>query len=258
MSEKKMSFLPEDYVERRIEQRTNLVCLVLFGVVLVGVVGMYVASAQHRADVRREREKVIVAYADAAKRIEQWDSLQEQRSQMQRKANVTAKLLEKVPRSHLLADLGNRRPQGLSWLELEVQTKVVKPTAPPSGKSALANKEKEKKDAKGKPAEAPEPVKTVTLVLVGVAPTDVQVAQYMSKLQQSSLLSEVNLIYSEETKIAETLMRKFRIEMALSSTADVRALEPFEQPAKPRDPLENQALEPQVPDPGTLRTEAKP
>ena len=39
MPDPHMSFLPEDYVERRIEQRTNIICLSLFAIVLIAVVG---------------------------------------------------------------------------------------------------------------------------------------------------------------------------------------------------------------------------
>ena len=32
-----MSFLPDDYVEQRIERRTNVICLLLFVVVAAGI-----------------------------------------------------------------------------------------------------------------------------------------------------------------------------------------------------------------------------
>ena len=34
----KMSFLPEDYLEKRIELRANMICLSLFAVVLVAII----------------------------------------------------------------------------------------------------------------------------------------------------------------------------------------------------------------------------
>jgi Tfp pilus assembly protein PilN len=242
MSDNKMSFLPEDYVEKRREQRTNLVCLVLFGVVLIGMVGAFVAQGQQKVDVKRERLRLDTEYTDAAKRIEQYELLQTRRAEMIRKAQVTASLVDPLPRSFLLADLVNQMPQSLSLLELDLHTKLIQPPRPVATKAALA-KGKAKTDKKSdEPPPAPKAV--VSLVMVGVAPTDVQVAQYMSRLTQSPLLSDVSLIFTEELKVADSVMRKFRIEMVLNEKADIRALEPQPDPARPRNPLQDSGLPP--------------
>jgi Tfp pilus assembly protein PilN len=223
MTTTQLSFLPEDYVERRKEQRTNLICLSLFGVVLIGVVGAYLVTMRQRADVRQQRTAVNHAYAEAAKRLEQLEKLQQQRAAMLRKAEITRTLVEPVPRTFLLADLINRMPATLSLFECSFNSKNITP--PPSidsKKSAMANAQK--------PAKPPEPATPRTLVtvsLVGVAPTDVQVAQYMSQLARSQLVADVNLVYSEETKINESFMRKFRIDMTLNEKADVRTIQPL-------------------------------
>lgn len=230
----KMSFLPEDFVERRVEQRTNLLCLSLFIVVLCGIVGAQTLKTRQRSEVRKQHDEVNTAYAEAAKRIEQLEDLQQRREQMLRKAQVTATLLEPVPRSFLLADLVNRMPAALSLLELSLTTKAAAPVFAPVAKTALAGATQ----ADTKPQEPPVPKSVSTLAMVGVAPTDVQVAQFMSKLSQSPLLSDVNLIYSEETKVVDTNMRKFRIEMTLSEKADVRAIEAYIPARLPRNPVQ--------------------
>jgi hypothetical protein len=48
----------------------------------------------------------------------------------------------------------------------------------------------------------------------------------MSSLSRSPLMSDVNLIYSEETKVADSTMRRFRIEAMLNEDADVRNIDP--------------------------------
>ena len=248
ISEKRMSFLPEDYVERRMERRTSLICLAMFAVMLAGVGTVYAYKIRKLNAASSRLTTVNVATANAAKKIEQLDTLKARRDEMLRKAQVTATLLERVPRTFLLADLINRMPEALSLLELNLSTKVVQPPRPAPTKSALSNK-KDKKAAEAAKQAEPEPLPQhlVSISLVGVAPTDVQVAHYLEKLQQSQLLSGVNLIFSEETKIGDAMMRKFRVEMALSPAADVRTLEPAERkPDRPRDPIEDSSGLPRI------------
>jgi len=75
--DKPMSFLPEDYVEKRIERRTNYICLSLFVVVLLGVVGAYMVTYRQRAGIKEQRRLVNTAYSDAARRLEQLEKLQQ-------------------------------------------------------------------------------------------------------------------------------------------------------------------------------------
>jgi Tfp pilus assembly protein PilN len=238
-----LSFLPEDYVERRKEHRTNLICLTLFVVVLVGVVGAYFVTTRQRSEVRVLRQQVNAAYTEAGRRIEQLEKLQQQGQQIMNKAQVTVTLVEKVPRTFLLADMINRMPQSLSLLEAKLTSKAGKPpviAVMDPKKSAMANA---KKKAEPRPEDLLPPPQVVSLTLVGVAPTDVQVAQYIASLGRSPMFQDVNLVYSEETKIELTPMRKFRIEMTLSDKADARTLEPLVAGQKPsRNPLKTDLI----------------
>jgi len=68
----------------------------------------------------------------------------------------------------------------------------------------------------------------VQMKLTGVASTDVQVAQFISKLNQSKLLTDVNLVISDEFQQEGEKLRKFQIEMTLAPDAEVQ---PTTQPA---------------------------
>ncbi len=247
MADQELSFLPEDYVERRMEHRTNLICITLFVVVLGAVVGGYFVTTRQRAEIRSQQEQVNKSYAEAARRLEQLQELEQRKDQMLRKAQVTATLVEPVPRTFLLADLINRMPPTLSLFDLEMHSKVIRVPRPVVvKKSAMANAGGKKADEK--PQEEPPPRFEVTMAMTGVAPTDVQVAQYMSSLSRSPLLSEVNLVFSEENKIEDQIMRRFKIEMTLNQTADVRVMDPDAIPRKLKgDPLSNTVALPTLP-----------
>ena len=64
------------------------------------------------------------------------------------------------------------------------------------------------------------------LKLTGVAPTDVQVAQFITKLNTSKLVRDVNLVVSDEYIQEKDKLRKFQIEMTIDPSAEVTAPEP--------------------------------
>src|SRR5687768_945733 len=93
------SFLPEDYLEKRTQRRTNLICVSLFCVVMLGVVGAYFAVHRRGAQMRARLVEVNHRFEEAAKRLDQLEELQGRKQQMVHKAKVTAALLERVPRT---------------------------------------------------------------------------------------------------------------------------------------------------------------
>jgi Tfp pilus assembly protein PilN len=223
----RMSFLPEDYIQRRIEHRTNLICLSLFAVVLMGVVGAYLVTKGQRAEVMKAQHRINQEYAEAAKRLAQLSELQQRRQQLLSKARVTATLIEPIPRSNLLAELINRMPASLSLLEYDLGSKRLAPPRPPKpkkGRSVMANAREATKTADALP---PAPKYLVSVTLVGMAPTDIQVAQYMARLARSPLLDQVDLAYSETARVAGLTMRRFKITLTADIDADIRNIEPL-------------------------------
>ena len=85
-----MSFLPEDYLERRNQRRTNVISLSLFVVVMSGVIAAFLVTDKKRIEVRAQKQQIDTDFAEAAKRLQQLDQLQERKQQMMRKAKVTA------------------------------------------------------------------------------------------------------------------------------------------------------------------------
>ncbi len=124
---KNMSFLPEDYLEKRTQRRTNVICLALFVVVMSGVIGAFFVTDAQSSELRKREIGVNQRFEEAAKRIEQFEQLQKNKQAMLRKAKITSVLIERVPRSIVLAELINNMPTTLSLLEMELETRVIKP-----------------------------------------------------------------------------------------------------------------------------------
>src|SRR5688500_5149076 len=229
-SPNELSFLPDDYLERKAQRRTNAICATLFLIVMTAIGSAFTYTEKAMREAEKSHDEIEKRYTEAAKRIEQFQQLQEKQRTMAMQAELTSSLLEKVPRSFLLAEITNAMPPGVSLLDLKLESK--KRAAPAAAaksafeqkKGAAANAGK-KRGAGGNAQQGSEAkLYDVTIKATGVAGTDVLVAQFISRLNQSTLLKDVNLIVSEEFKADGDSARKFQIEMMVSPNADVASL----------------------------------
>jgi Tfp pilus assembly protein PilN len=227
------SFLPEDYLDQKAERRTNMISLSLFAIVMVAVFAAFLVTNRQWSQVKAARASVNEQYEQAAVQIETLNELEQQKNQMLSKARLAAALVERVPRSILLAELINRMPPRLGLLEFELKSQKVKavrraPTRQGAtgriGPSRARTREEAEAMQEDKKIEAPR--YEVSLTLVGIAPTDVEVSQYITELNDYPLLEEVTLEYSEERKYDGDKMRQFEITMTLDPRADVRDAAP--------------------------------
>ncbi len=231
------SFLPEDYLAQKAERRTNLICLTLFVVVMVAVFGAFLVTNRQWTHVKRSQEAVNGRYREAAQQIQGLTKLESQREQMLEKAQLAAALVERVPRSILLAGLINRMPDRMTLTNFELQSTQIR-TARATGskrKGARRGSVRRARTRQQVKAEAPKakpPRYQVKLTMMGTAPTDLEVSRFMSELNGYALLTSVNLEYSEEKEIDGRVMRRFKIHMELDPNGDVRAVDGLARPVK--------------------------
>jgi Tfp pilus assembly protein PilN len=244
---KTSSFLPEDYLAQKAERRTNLICLLLFAVVVAGVVFALLLNNQKYNDVKEARRVINARYQEAAQQISELTELEAQKEEMLHKAELAAALVERVPRSILLAELINRMPDRLSLLQFELTSEKLKPALPTKKTDGVGRLKARKAKTMEEAAEELQNKKVrpprykVSIDLVGVATTDQEVARYLAELNAYSLLQNVTLIYSEETEIDGQLMREFKFSMTLDPNADVREIEPLIPPRDiKKDPMSDQ------------------
>ena len=236
------SFLPEDYLEERAERRTNLISLVLFGVVMIAVFAAFLVTNREWTQVRAAQEAINSQYQLAARQIDELTELEQQREQMLNKAELAAALVERVPRSILLAELINRMPPRLSLLEFELKSEKVRaPRQLPKnrrvGRQRAPKRAPTREQASAEQQKIELPRQVVTISMVGVAPTDVEVSRFMKALTSYSLLRNVTLDYSEEREMDGRMMRQFGIRMKLARNADVRRVESLLKPQDLRNPM---------------------
>ncbi|MBA4028626.1 MAG: hypothetical protein C0475_05750 [Planctomyces sp.] len=228
------SFLPEDYMRGKIERRSGIVSVLLFGVVMLGVVGAFIVTNRKWNDVRLLEQSVTQQVKRESEKLDQLKKLEATRGALTERAQSAAAVLERVPRSVLMAEITNRTPERLALIELNLVGKRVVEQAPkgdpkkgraPSGRSAT--------QAKGKPAEpekpkAPKPpVLEFTIAINGLAATDQDVAEFQRRLKACELLANVELAQSAQSDVNGVALRRFRIDAQIKPSADVATIEPL-------------------------------
>jgi Tfp pilus assembly protein PilN len=244
MSSHANTFLPEDYLAQKAESRTNLISLILFAVVMLGVLLAFLVTNQKYSQVKKEQMIINARYQTAAEQITELTELEQQKSEMLQKAKLSGALVERVPRSILLAELINRMPDRLSLLEFHLESEPLKPAIRRQVDRGAGRMGPKRGQTKAEAGETMEQVRApryeVKINLVGVAPTDLEVSRYMAELNAYPLVDGVTLDYSEEKEIEEQLMRQFAIYMTLDPDADVRNVEPLILPRSLVNPMSDE------------------
>ena len=224
------SFLPQDYIRHKAESRSLIINLLLFGAMLTIVVGAFVVTNREESQVRAVRAQIDEQYKTEEIKVEQLRVLEAQKKNLMGRAEITASLLERVPRSFLMAELINRMPVNVTLTKIDLTSKrvidVVK--APEAGAAhTLAQKVGL---SKADPASAPPvprpPRLEFSLVLEGLAMDDTEVADFQAALRQCPLLEHVDLQGTNEAP-GEVAMRKFKLEADIRCDADVVSITPM-------------------------------
>ena len=218
-----INLLPEDYLERRMQKRANTICIVLFLVVMGGIGLAALISDQTSRHTRGVLNRVNASYADAAKLLTQMRQLEASKRQMIAKAKATASLLERVPRSYLLAMVTRALPQEASLIKVELKQGKERKAKKSKGSKFEAAKNKSKGKAPRRPEMPP-----MVLEATGLAATDMEVGGFIANLKDNPLLNSVDISYSQDKVLNERKkgkpkihVREFKVTMELKPNVDV-------------------------------------
>jgi Tfp pilus assembly protein PilN len=213
-----INFVPDDYVQSNESRRANLMCLVLFSVVMAALGGSFVTIKIRQKACGAEEALVNTKMTRMQESIQKFEELQAKRKEMMKTALTTAELLEPVPRSVLLASLTNNLPAGVSLVKLNVIQKSPAGQTDRGRKSAGNRYQAAKGQNGGESAGklSPEQSLETHMDIEGMAPSDLQVADYIERLGNSILLDNVALVESAEKKVDDTAFRHFKLTAMLA------------------------------------------
>lgn len=226
-SPSQLSFLPEDYLERKAQRRANAICAVLFLLVMGGITSAFVMSERQTRETDQQYEAVDGQYLSEAKRLQQVRQMTEKQKRISHQADLAASLLERVKRHDILAEVTNAADAaGVKLLDLKMESKVRVKAQPVEAPKNAYEAKKAARQAANKPAgpALPQPkLFDVSFSLSGAAQNDVQVSNFLARLSTSPLFRDANLVISDDFKIGEEKVRRFQIDMVLSPDAETRA-----------------------------------
>jgi hypothetical protein len=207
-----VNFVPEDYAQNNESRRTNFIYLVLFAVLMTALGGSFAAVKIRQRTCIASEEIVNKRLAEMQEAIKQFEELQAKRREMMKTALTTAELIEPVPRSILLASLTNNLPTGVSLSGLKLVQKQIRQSASVATTSKYQAAHTQKNTQQQAAASAnPEKLLETYIDIGGVAPSDLQVAAYIERLTNSSLLNNVALVESKEYKVEGNTLRQFKL-----------------------------------------------
>ena len=222
------SFLPQDYIEAKTEARANVLMLTLFAIAMAGVVGAFFVTNRHWQRLRARQATVSAEYAAEGKKIEQLKSLENQRAAMMEKAEITAALVEKLPRWAVLGEMTLRMPMTMRLDVLTIKSARQQPPAPPPGakgksapKSLVKNLAEQIKEPKKEPERTPvtAPRFDYAVTIDGTAPENNDIADFLASIKRSPAFDRVELQFIREGKESGRDVRKFQVTATLRQTA---------------------------------------
>ena len=208
-----INFVPDDYVQKRESMRANVMYLILFLVVMIGLGGTFMVLKVRQRAIGSQAAVVAIKMEKAKTDIAQLEDLQAKRKQMMKAALMTAELIEPTPRTVILAEITNTLPSGVSLRTVKLLEKEL--IAATAAKPNSYEQAKAAADKAGGAAVALKPTIETSIELEGLAPSDIQVAGYIAQLNNSVLLDNVELVLSKEYIKDEVAFREFKLTATL-------------------------------------------
>jgi Tfp pilus assembly protein PilN len=200
---KPVEFLPERIRQQRARRRRLIRRGYLLGAC---VLAMAVLTCFRQGRIRQARAELADLNARAGSVHQQIDTiapLQQQMADLLIKKRIDEELGSRTDCSAVLAELCRLVPVNMALVSLELKTvewRADAPRPPPRGGRAAEATRKENQQV----------VRRIRLIVTGLAPTDVDVANFIGQLSASPLFEDVNMGYAKTVAFAGRWGREFQ------------------------------------------------
>jgi Tfp pilus assembly protein PilN len=204
-----INFVPDDYIQKKDTCRANWMYMFLCLVVISAMAGTFAIIKIRQQAISRQAGIVAEKLLKAQEDISKFEELRAKQKTMMDTALTAVDLIEKVPRSIIIAQLTNSLPNGTSLSKVKLSEQV--PNEMRSRRSNAAAS-----DAKA--------VSQAYVEIEGYAPSDQEVADYIAALDGSELFNRVDLIYTQQYKKDREdtySVRKFKLSTEINSQAQM-------------------------------------
>lgn len=235
-----LNLIPDYYIRQRVRYRVDLMCVILFAVVMGAIMVVETVSRRQLQESRQEYLSVNKDFKAAAEYVNEFFALQVERDNLMEEVSLAASMEDTVPLSYIIGVITNARTGSLCLTSIRGM-----------GRQTVVEQavRVERSD------QLPPPEVTRQIIranLQGLAKTHQEVNQFVETLAQSPIMDNVQLKYYRNARVAETECLSFEIDIQCRTDIDVLQLlkaPPQTQPAS--GPAETQpAPAPPGPDGG--------
>ncbi len=200
-----IDFLPDRIKAQRARRRRLTVQAYLMAVCLTGLVALgYVFHV--RIQTARGELSMLEGRGDAMRQqLAMKESMEQELADLMIKKRIEERLGRRVGTLDVLAELQRAMPESMALTRLNMETVEVAVPLEAAG----ANRSN-RPVAGGKP-EKERVVKRVRLTLTGMAPTDVDVANFIGQLAGSRFFEDVNMGYARNVTFRSRSARQFQV-----------------------------------------------
>lgn len=218
----KMNLLPEGYLRQRLQYRVDMLCVLLFGIVMVSIMTAETISSRQIEETRVTHERVVERYSVAAEQVQDFFALRAEKLKLMKEAEVISAIAERIPRSLLLAMVTNMCPKDMTLTNINVtDTIIVQQVDPEEQKRRKRMTEEEREKEKAK---QPPPPTQLNMAISGLSANYNEITQFLQKLKNSPIMADVDVDFTRERRLQDRMLLEFRIQCVLLPTAEITTM----------------------------------
>lgn len=200
---REVEFLPTWYAQLQ-KRRRSLVLQVWVSVAIAVGLGLWVFLAGRNRCIAEDALGAIKGqWEQANEQVQQLDRMEALSKQWRQQAEVLGRLGEHVKVSQMLAKLGELMPPTVSLLSLELMVEETSSpavaTGKPGGKDALPARDRR-----------------LRVKLVGVAPTNMEMATFVIELNKVPFFDGVAPTYARDRRESGHVLREFELTFSVN------------------------------------------
>jgi Tfp pilus assembly protein PilN len=204
-----VDFLPERIVIQRARKQRLIRHSYLVAVCVVGLALLGYWRHDRLQEARGELAATSQRSREVQTRLQILDSLEQQQAELMIKKRISDHLGSRVNALDVMAELEHLLPTSMALTSLNLETMEVRvPVA--RGRGGHTSSSLRVSPAGVQPRNEEKAVYRVRLVLTGLAPTDVDVANFIGQLSASKLFEDVTMGYAKNVSFRKRSAREFR------------------------------------------------
>jgi Tfp pilus assembly protein PilN len=196
-----INFLPDWYVRarRRRIHRDRMITIAVTMAIVMGTVMALTWSQRQQLELYHESLQQQIAAAEG--QLTEVSKLKNAREQLRRQVQVYRQLARNIDVRDINAAITALTPDAVCLTRLNMQSEMRRRRRPDPAKSR----------AEGRTVYVNEKYEVYDIRLEGVAPSDVEIANYVGRLAASGLFRNVQMAHSRQGRIGKALTRRFLI-----------------------------------------------